>query len=130
MSGIRHKRKSKRWWISEAESRLTYAYALMYNEWKNEYHALSGLLQKDPEKDSGQSTTESAALRCEELARKMDMIDQVLIEADPDIYQWLKYAVVNRGVSYDVMLAKGMPCSDKVFYDRRRKFYYLLSKKI
>lgn len=117
MSGIRYKRKSKRWWISEAESRLTYAYALMYNEWKNE-------------KDSGQSATESAALRREDLARKMEVIDQTLIETDPDMYQWLKYAVVNRGVSYDVMLAKGMPCSDKVFYERRRKFYYLLSKRI
>ena len=130
MSGIRYKRKSKRWWISEAESRLTYAYALMYNEWKNEYHALSGLTQKDSEKNSGQSATESAALRREDLARKMEVIDQTLIEADPDMYQWLKYAVVNRGVSYDVMLAKGMPCSDKVFYERRRKFYYLLSKRI
>lgn len=130
MSGIRHKRKSKRWWISENESRLAYAYALMYNEWEAEYHALNGIVQKDTEKDTGQSSTESAGIRREDLFRKMELIDQTLVETDPQLYRWLKMAVLNAGISYDVMLAKGMPCSDKVFYDRRRKFYYLLSKRI
>lgn len=130
MSGIRHKRKSKKWWISEAESRLAYAYALMYYEWEAEYHALGGISQKDIDKDVGQSSTESAGIRREDLFRKMELIDQTLIETDPQLYKWLKIAILNRGVSYEVMLAKGMPCSDKVFYDRRRKFYYLLSKRI
>lgn len=130
MAGIRHKRKSKRWWISEAESRLAYAYALMYNEWKAEYSALDGLTQKDSEDGMGLFSTESIGIRREILSRKMELIDQTLIDTDPTLYKWLKMAVTNKGVTYDVMLARGIPCSVNTFCDTRRKFYYLLSKKI
>lgn len=130
MPGVRHKRKSKRWWISEAESRLAYAYALMYYEWLAEYHALAGIVQQDKDTERMQSATERDGLRRQALAERLEMIDQTLIETDADLYQWLKMAVTSRGIGYDAMAGKGIPCSDTTFYDRRRKFYYLLSKKI
>lgn len=130
MPGVRHKHKSKRWWISEAESRLAYAYAQMYYEWQAEYRALEGLTKKSDTDDNEQSSTERDAIRRESLFRKMELIDQTLIETDGLLYRWLKMAVTTKGMTYDILLAKGMPCAEGTFYERRRKFYHLLSKKI
>ena len=127
---IRHRRKSRRWWISEEMSRLTYCYAQCYNLWKAEYKALGGLTQKEPDSEEAQSIAERNGIQREELSRKLTLIEETLIDTDKYLYRWLFMAVTNRGMTYDELLAKGMPCSDKVFYDRRRKFYYLLSKKI
>lgn len=127
---IRHKRKSKRWWITENESRLAYSYALMYQEWKAQYKALGGITQQEPDTERMQSITERNAVMRQELGRKLEIIESTLKETDEFLYPWISMAVTQRFMTYDNLLSKGMPCSDKTFYDRRRKFYYLLSKKI
>ena len=130
MSNIRHKRKNKRWWISENESRYAYSYAQMYNEWKAQYSAIAGLTQKDPDTEEAQSVAERNGIMRSELSEKLQIIERTLIETDPFLYPWISIAVTNRNITYDMLLGKGIPCSDKTFYDRRRKFYYLLIKKI
>lgn len=134
MPNIRHKRKNKRWWISENESRYVYDYAMMYNEWKMLYDALDSRrsIGSDgmPHGNNLSDPVEQDGIRREELCRKMEKIDKTLVEADPDLYPWLKIAVTNRGISYRSLVTQGMPCGPDMYYDRRRKFYYLLSKKI
>jgi hypothetical protein len=135
MPNIRHKHKNKKWWISENESRLAYSFAMMYNEWKATYDALDGW-RTAPTNDTTRPTnavsspTEQDAIKREELFRKMEIVDQTLIEADPYICQWLKISVTNPGVTYNALRQRGMACCPDMYYDRRRKFYFLLSKKI
>lgn len=73
--------------------------------------------------------TFSASARAEALADKMKIIEDTAREADSRIYYYLLMAV-GYGWKFDRLKAHGMPAERDLFYDRRRKFYYLLSKKI
>lgn len=134
MPNVRRKHKNKKWLISESAWEYARQYAFMYNEWKALYDALDSrrYTKSDgmPRGNSLSDPTEQDGIRRAELAAKMEIIDQTLIEADPDIYQWLKVAVTNRGVTYKILAQQGMPCGPDMYYDRRRKFYYLLAQKI
>lgn len=75
--------------------------------------------------------TENSALRNAQLVDKVQLIEQTAIEAAPDIYQYIILAVTNEGYTFNYLkMMKGLPCGKDKFYDRRRKFFYLLSKKI
>lgn len=55
----------------------------------------------------------------------MEMVEQAAIGADPDIYSYILRCVTS-GISYDKMVASGIPCSRDYFYDRYRKFFWIL----
>ena len=77
------------------------------------------------------SQTERLAIKRLELEEKCKRIEQTAIEADPDIYQWLLEGVTTEYATYRYLRdAKGIPCGKDLYYDRRRKFYYLMSNKI
>lgn len=91
-----------------------YYYALLYNEWKDQYN--TGLLHQE---------------ECEQLRKKMELIEQTAIEADGNIYQYILKAVTNAGVTYHYLkTVMNIPCGKDMYYDRRRKFYWLLAQKI
>ena len=73
--------------------------------------------------------TFSASEKAEELANKMKLIEDTVRAADSQIYYYLLLAV-GYGLTFDQLKAFGMPAEKDMFYDRRRKFYFLLSKKI
>jgi len=133
MSNIRIKHKNK-WYISPRVFKYALNYALMYNEWKEEYEAIGGIsaINQDglPHGHSTESQVESDAIRAAELFRKLNLIDMTILEAASDIHEWIKLAVTNDWATFPVLKAMGMPCERDMFYNRRRRFYYLLSKKI
>ena len=60
----------------------------------------------------------------------MQKIEQTAIEAAPDFYQWLLEGVTTDYATYRYLRdAKGMPCGKNMYYEGRRRFYYLLSTK-
>lgn len=62
--------------------------------------------------------------RREKLLRYMEIVEQSAIDADPDIFEWLLRSVTE-GVSYGSL---EVPCGRDYFYDRYRKFFWLLDK--
>ena len=77
------------------------------------------------------SATERLAIKRAELQEKCERIEQTAIEADADIYQWLLEGVTTDYATYIYLRdAKGLPCGDQKYYRARRKFYWLMSKKI
>lgn len=69
--------------------------------------------------------TASTAIRRAELQRDLELIEQTAIEADAEIYTYILSNVAD-GVPLEYL---GIPVGRRKFYEARRKFFYLLSKK-
>lgn len=132
----RRSKKTGRWKISTHEFYMAMHFAYQYHEWKKE---LSGLTDTSkaiqysdmPKGSMDPDPTGELVERRERLVRSIDIIESCARRADPELYEWIMLGVTNDGVNYDSLLTlKGIPCSRNTYYDRRRKFYYLLSKKI
>lgn len=114
-----------------------YHHCMQYGEWKDELQykrdAIKSIEYGDTIKGRGGtgSSTEQLAIRRVELQKKCELIEQAAIEADSDIYQYIIKAATNEYITYNYLLnVMNIPCSKNTYYDRRRKFYWILSKKI
>lgn len=126
----------KKYNISSHRFMELYHLCLQYNEWKDELKykrdAVKSIEITDMPVTHGNSDSTSAlAIRRAGLSRKCELIEQTAIEADGDIYQYILKAVTNEGISYNYLREVcGIPCGKNYYYDKRRKFYWLLSSKI
>ena len=122
--------------ISKFRFMEVYYFCLQYHEWKDELQYNTDTVQaiqydKDPIKFGISDQTGDLGARRAELSKRCDLIEQTAIEADPDIYQYIIKAVTNVGIGYNYLYAvMGIPCSRNTYYRKRRRFYWLLSKKI
>ena len=71
--------------------------------------------------------TAKLAMRAVELDGYMRLVVRCCKEADNYIWTWLLEGVTE-GVSYGALAARGIPCSKDYYYDRYRKFFWLLDK--
>ena len=136
MANVRALNKDK-YNISANRFRELYYFCLQYNEWKQKL-----LLKRNPLKAMqygervasstvNASQTENIAIECAELSRKCEVVENVAKEADAEISQYILYAVTNKGVSYEYLhMRKGIPCGRDRYYMSRRKFYWLLDKRL
>ena len=124
----------KKYKISKYRFKELYYFCLQYNDWIKEIREnrmLSSIEQGECKGNNIGRPTENAGLRNADLTERVKLIEQTAIEAAPDIYQYILLAVTNEGYTFNYLkMIKGMPCERDKFYDRRRKFFYLLSKKI
>lgn len=100
-----------------------------YQQRKDEINSLYGLSEvvQDgmPRGNKTGDQTANKAIRIERLQRENELIEQTAIEADPYIYPDI-IKNVTQGIGYDYL---DIPCSRGTFYERRRKFFKLLSEK-
>lgn len=112
-----------------------YHFCLQYNEWKDELKYKCSSVKSIEITDmltahSGSDQTQDLAMRRAELSKRCELIEQTAIEADAELYPYILKAVTNEGVSYNYLkMVCGIPCSRNTYYSRRKKFYWLLSKK-
>lgn len=136
MPNVRPINKNK-YEISKHRFLELYHHCMQYQEWKNELKYCNdtvksvGRMEGVHSVEGRSSATEKLAIKRAELEEKCRTIEQTAIEADADIYQYIIEGVTADYASYrylkDVMK---IPCGKDMYYDRRRKFYWLLSKKI
>lgn len=125
----------KKYGISKNRFKELYYWCLQYNEWKDELkyktNTVNSIEINDmPTSHGGKDVTQSLALRREQLERNCRIIEQTVAEADDSIYRYLLRAVTDENVTYRYLnMIMGMPCGKKMYYDRRRKFYWLLGQK-
>ena len=75
-------------------------------------------------------STAHLAMKRAELERKCQLIERTAMEADSEIYPYILKAVTNEYVTYHYLKnVMDIPCGKDRYYDRRRKFYYLMSNK-
>ena len=104
--------------MSKIEYRCAYYYALRYHCAKQEYQALQ--LQSDIDNT-----------RVIKLKHIIDIIEQTAKESDENLSAYILEAVTNEDVTFKRLeVTLNIPCSRNTYYDRRRRFYWLLSQKI
>ena len=73
--------------------------------------------------------TEKWAMKLADVDDKIQMIEECAIQADEELSSYILMAV-SGGIGYDIINARyGVPCSRNTFYDRYRKFFWLLDKR-
>lgn len=112
-----------------------YYWCLQYGEWKDELKYKTDtvgameITDMPRSRDLG-NATQQLAMRRVMLEQNCRFIEQTAIEADPDIYKYILKAVTEVGVTYHYLkMFMDIPCGRKMYYDRRRRFYWLLSQK-
>jgi len=125
----------KKYQISKRRFAELYNFCLQYNEWKDELQYKtdgvgSPAITDMPVTHGNSDSTQVIAMRRKELSDKCRLVEQTAIEADPEIYQYILKAVTNEGISYHYLRTiMDIPCGKNMYYDRRKKFYWLLSRK-
>lgn len=108
-------------------------FCLQYPLWEKQYNELLDITKTSDLKNKSQtnkiadSTAEAVEKRLY-YREKMEMINNAANDADIELASYILKAVT-RGMSYEALrLQMNMPCSRDTYYDRYRKFFYLLSK--
>lgn len=127
----------KKYGISKNRFREVYYHCLQYPEWRDELKYITDTVKAIEYGKEGKgsisqgSATEALAIRRAELEEKCKLIEQTAIEADAEIYQWIIQGVTREYATFRYLRdALGLPCGKNMYHDRKRKFYYLMSKKI
>lgn len=123
--------KRSKYWISKERFYELKHFCLQYEEWKEELNSIT--LYSAASVRSGRkgcsNPTENNALRQLRLLDKISLVESVARETDSSIAPYILKAVTS-DVSYPYLqMVLGIPCGRDMFYDRYRKFFWLLSKR-
>ena len=113
-----------------------YHFCLQYNEWKEELQHITDTLKSvqitDMPHGSGTGDpTRDLAVKRANLESQCKLIEDTAKEADKEFWEYILKGVTEESATY-VYLKQIMhiPCGKNQYYQKRRKFFYLLSKKI
>ena len=127
--------ENNKYWISKHRYYELKHFCLQYPLWKKAYAALDELTIKSPILDElmrssnepGDPTAKWGIARAHYSSR-IEMIKRVAMATDEDLYIYILKAVTEE-LSFTYLKTKlGMPCGKDMYYDRYRKFFWLLSK--
>lgn len=118
-----------------------YHFALQYPEWKRQYaDAIGSAVKAVDYNDMPHGTgtgdqTARIAMRSSILRSNIDLIERTALTAGQDLAEYLLYAVTNEGVTFNYLHSERCPlgkilCERTKYYQMRRLFYYLLSKRL
>ncbi len=125
--------KKNKYWISKHRHYELKHFCLQYPEWKRACAIRSGR--------SATLTTITTSLTnhnylyspnsnnsaLSNYARQIELIEQIAVDTDPYLYDYILIGVTE-GRSYTYLrTVLGMPCGRDMYYDRYRKFFWLLS---
>lgn len=133
MPNIRTLNKAK-YNISDYRYRELYYFCLQYEEWKQELNTKRNPLKGKehsalPSSGGLSNPTESIAIECANLSHKCNVIETAAKMADPELYEYIIYAVTNEKITFKFLkMQKGIPCERDRYYNSRRKFYYILDR--
>lgn len=131
MANVRAINKEK-YNISNYRFRELYYFCLQYEEWQEELNAIRNPIKGMqyygmPSSGTPGNPTMNAAIDCAELSHKCDMIKAAAMAADPEIYEYIIYAVTHENISFNFLkMQKDIPCERDRYYNSRRKFYFML----
>lgn len=121
-----------KYWISRHRYYELKHYCLQYSEWEEEYLRLGDYILQShnicPSDDPFSDPTAKIAVRRTELLDKMNMLKKLAKEADEALWPYI-FQGVTQGVSFVYLrYTMEMPAEKSMYYDRYRRFFWLLSK--
>lgn len=126
--------RRNRYWIDKHRHYELKHFCLQYPSWKRTYAAidelsssLTGLGNISSSNLPGDPTVKCVMRKAYYLER-ISLIEQAAREADEDLYLYILKAVTE-DLSYTYLKARlDIPCSRDTYYDRYRRFFWLLSE--
>jgi hypothetical protein len=132
---------NKKYGISKHAFATAYSYCLQYSEWKAEIENNTDTY-RSPQvtgmptgsgSGGGSDATADAAMRRAELIDKVALVEdtaRAAVTGYDEIYPYLLRYVTTEGCTFRMIDQQGVPCGRTLFYEIRRKFYYMMAKKI
>lgn len=129
--------KKNKYWISKHRYYEIAHHCMQYKEWKDEYKTLSAQTINGvnyngmPHGTDVGNPVQNQGMRMAMLRDKMELIEKTADDADPIIGKYILLAATNEGISFNYLkMVMQMPCEKDMYYDRRRKFYWLMSQRM
>ncbi len=109
-------------------------FCLQYNEWKKAYNSCNDSLifaatfEKNCSNNIPSDLTAKYALKKVFYSDRINLIERIAKEADDFLYPYIIKAVTE-GLSYTHLKSRlEIPCGRDMYYDRYRRFFWLLSQ--
>ena len=124
--------KKNKYWLPKHRYYELKHFCLQYPAWVEELRNINlygsiNYFKGGRGKDYGDPTFALVCAR-EDLTIKIDLVDRCLKAADHEISEWIKIGVTC-GYSFNYLKNKlNIPCERDMYYDRVRKFFYILSQ--
>lgn len=123
-----------RYWIDKHRHYELKHFCLQYPSWKKAYIDLDSVgislstTEKMPSCNLPGDPTGKRAIAKAQLTERIEMIEKIAREADDYLWQYILKAVTEN-LSYTYLKTKmDIPCGKDMYYDRYRKFFWLLNK--
>ena len=123
-----------RYWIDKHRHYELKHFCLQYPVWKKSYADLDSVgisistTDRIPTGNLPGDPTGNRAVAKAQLIERIEMIERIAREADDYLWYYILKAVTEN-LSYTYLKTKlGIPCGKDMYYDRYRKFFWLLSK--
>ena len=122
-----------RYWIDKHRHYELKHFCLQYGEWRKAYAScceaivFTSKFERLPSDNIPGDLTARYAVRRAQYGEKIKMIEKAAKESDEFLYPYILRAVTE-GLSYTYLKTKlDMPCGRDMYYDRYRRFFWLLS---
>lgn len=128
--------KKNKYWVSKHKYYELKHFCLQYHDWITTYNALNDLCVKSIDLRGNISSktndiadpTSDIAIAKDNVLRKINLVKDAAKNTDEELKDYILLAVTH-GYSYTYLkTTMNIPCSKDTYYDRYRKFFYLLSK--
>ena len=109
-------------------------FCLQYGEWKKAYASCTESIifasgvERLPSSNIPSDLTAKYAMKKAFYGERIKLIERIAMEADDFLYPYILKAVTE-GLSYTYLKSRlDIPCGRDMYYDRYRKFFWLLSE--
>lgn len=135
MTQYRVPKKTSKYYVPEQVYLTVVHFCRQYPLWKAELE-INPNTQKaiDYSRDVVQTSnqfdqTSEIAMDRKMIVDKKELVEKTAHEVAGVLAEWLLLGV-GHGLTYYQLVDKGIPCGKDMYYDIRRKFYFVLSKRI
>ena len=123
--------QKNKYWIDKHRHYELKHFCLQYHTWKKLYSSIGDITIGNnimrSRNNSISDPTSKMAMKRLMYKNRIDMVEQAAREADPVLCKYILKAVTE-GLSFTHLRTKlQMPCGRDMYYDRYRKFFWILS---
>lgn len=126
--------KKNKYWVEKHRYYELKHFCLQYPDWVKSYNSLNSVtlnsinISESINTNSPSNPTAELAIAKSELLRKINLVKNTAIEADKELSEYILIAVT-QGYAYSYLKnVMDIPCCKDTYYDRYRKFFWILSK--
>lgn len=121
-------------WISKHRYYELLHWCRQYDEWWDEKSHLLGIHTSESAEKTDtkyyESPVENLVIRLEKLNKKIELLQDTAKKVDSAIADYIIFSVTQgKGYTY-LSTVKDIPCSKNYFYERYRRFFWLLDKEL